>query len=125
MMPESSSAGLNFSTNRPPKLPFLAIPVASEFMALGGIHRGDELESVEGLASGIHFLENDTDSFLRRAGTKGDDGHLIPDEIIKDVLFELTDDVPFLVEVAFPHRIFNELLLPIVPLEGHRYWIHQ
>jgi hypothetical protein len=33
-----------------------------------GIHGGYEFESIERLASGVHFLEDDANGFLGRAG---------------------------------------------------------
>ena len=42
----------------------VAIPVFAQLMPRGRIHRGDQLERVQGLSARVHFFKDDADSFL-------------------------------------------------------------
>ena len=51
-------------TSMPPLSYIVAVPVFSQFVARGGIHRGNQLERVQRLASSVYFFEDNANSFL-------------------------------------------------------------
>jgi len=51
----------------------VAQPVVPQLVTLRGVHRRQELEGVERLATGVDLLEDEADGFMRCVGAQRDD----------------------------------------------------
>ena len=84
-------------------------------MAAGGIHGGDELESIERLAAGIHLFEDDADRLVRSTGAKRDHGQLVGLEVLQHLILEGLKKLARLRVVLLPVTV--EPVLPFIPVK--------
>ena len=84
-------------------------------MAAGRIHGGDELESIERLAGGIHLFEDEADRLVRGVGAKRDHGQLVGLEVLQDLILERLEELARLAVLLQP--VFVEPVLPFIPVE--------
>ena len=93
MIPASESAGRSVSDEAavPPLVRVVAVPVLPQLVAVGGIHRRDQLEGVERLAARVDLLEDDADGFLRRRAIERDHGHAVVLEVLQHLALECTE----------------------------------
>ena len=101
----------------------LAVPVLSQLVPLGRVHRGDQLEGIKRLAPGVHLLEDDTHGLFRGRLVESNDRHMVHLEIVQNLLLERAEFVAnTLVLVAGPMLV--EAVLPFVPVKDLRNGIH-
>jgi hypothetical protein len=103
----------------------VAQPVVPQLVTLRGVHRRQELEGVERLATGVDLLEDEADGFMRCVGAQPDDRNLVFGEILQHLILELLEDLAHLVELALARPMIIEAVRPGVPVEGLVERIHQ
>ena len=104
---------------------FRTIPVFAQFVTFSGVHGGHEFEGIQRLTAGVDLFEHDAHGLLTGCLAQRDDGHMVFCELIDNLFLESSYDLPFFAEVADLHRMFDEFLLPIVPIENPGNRIHE
>src|ERR1019366_8540987 len=75
------------------RLTLCAEPVVAQPMALSGIHRCHQFESVKSFATCVHFLEYQANGFVRRVTAQSDDRDLIALECLQHLRVEAHENV--------------------------------